>query len=313
MKSWEREVHTHLDLVERFVGLAGLPDDEAKILVRELRRYMEVRLKHRRWLPGEITRLHSEWYRELYRTLGIADPYVELKRRSDELAASVIAGLDVSTFSRALRASIVANRLDFGVAANDPDKMPVAAVDFDGLDALEMFVDDADVLERRVGDARRLLYLLDNHGEARFDLEVLARVRAMRPELEIVVAGKASPMINDVTADEAKALGFERYARVISTGTNSFGLPEEEVSAELVDVWRSADVVIAKGQAMLEFWIERSVDKVFNAAHTKFRIHDAVLGEIPPAVNLVLHGGRYGSADKSTFPAASPDGGERDG
>lgn len=302
MRSWEREVHSHLDLVERFARLAGLPEGEAHLLVAELRRYMRVRLAHRKWLPGEITRFHSEWYRELYRTLDVADPYVGLKERSDALARELLDRLVLDDPRETLVAALVANRLDFGAVGEDGVRMPVGHEDFANLAELPLLYDDSASFLARVASAERLLYLLDNHGEARFDLSLIRRLRALHPRLEVVVAAKSGPMINDVTAAEARGLGFSEVATVVSTGTNGFGVPEDEVSAAFLEAFAGADLVLAKGQAQLEFWIERSTDKVVHAASTKFAIHDEVLGTLPARAALVLDGRRYRSAAKRPYP-----------
>ncbi|GAB4376216.1 MAG: hypothetical protein Kow0062_16210 [Acidobacteriota bacterium] len=301
MKSWQREPRTHLDLVERFIELAGVPEDEARLLGAELRRYMRVRLERGRWLPGEITRLHTEWYRELYRTLGVDDPYRDLKRRSDELAARIAERLELPDLRSRLLAAIVANRLDFGVAHNDPHTMPIDESDFADLLGSEPWADDLPELERRLSEATCLLYLLDNHGEARFDRLVLEEIAGRFPHVERHVAAKSSPMINDVTVDEARALGFGEIAAVHSTGTNAFGVPVEEASASFLALYERADVVVAKGQAYLEFFIEYATDKVFHAAHTKFAIHDEVCGTIPAGVPLVLWSARY-AGTKPPYP-----------
>lgn len=295
MKSWERDEHTHLDIVGRFVDLAGLPPDEAAVLKAELTRYMQTRLSQRRWLPGEITRFHTEWYRELYRTLGVNDPYAELKRRSNDLARQVLAHVRLPTLRQALLASIVANRLDFGVARHDPSRMPVEHEDFADLGALPLFADDGAELESVLCEARTLLYLPDNHGEVLFDRVVIEHARARNPGLDVLVACKSAPMLNDVTLDEARDLGLDDIATLISTGSNCFGVPRDEVSPEFEAAFARADVVIAKGQAYLEFWIEHRVERVFDVAFTKFPIHDAVLGTIPSGVGLVLASHRYGA------------------
>ncbi len=301
MKSWEREPRTHVELIGRFIQLAGVPEAEARILEAELRRYMEVRLERGRWMPGEITRLHTEWYRELYRTLGVDDPYRELKRRSDEFARRLVTRLDLPSLRDRLLAAIVANRLDFGVAASDPSRLPVDEGDFADVGRAELWADDLPRLERRLRAARRLLYLVDNHGELHCDRLVLEEIATRHPRIELHVACKASPMINDVTADEARALGLGQCAHVLSTGTNAFGVPLDEVSDEFLEAWERADVVVAKGQAHLEFFVEHDTPKVFHAAFTKFAIHDPVIGTIPAAVPLILWSGRYGRG-KPPYP-----------
>ena len=63
------------------------------------------------------------------------------------------------------------------------------------------------------------MYILDNAGEVMFDELVLRR---LEPELTIVT--RSSPILNDVTVDEAMALGLDRYGRVIGTGSRFLGV-----------------------------------------------------------------------------------------
>ena len=86
MKSWERDEHTHFDVMARFFQLAEHADSAHQPIQEELARYMRVRLSRGHWIPEDITQFHSEWYREFYRVLGVDDPYRDLKRRSTVFA-----------------------------------------------------------------------------------------------------------------------------------------------------------------------------------------------------------------------------------
>jgi uncharacterized protein with ATP-grasp and redox domains len=298
MKSWQREIDTHLDQIDRLIELADLPSPDAAVLAGELRRYMKVRLERRQWMPSEITRFHTEWYRELYRTLGVTDPYASIKRQSNELARRLLDGLVIGTLREAVRASIVANRMDYGAASLDRTGPLIGSEDFRGFAELPLLVDDFQALEEAILRARSALYLVDNHGEVLFDRVVIERIHEVNAACRVSAACKSRPMLNDVTVDEARALGLGEVASVISTGSNCFGVPEEEASDEFKRVLRESDVVISKGQAYLEFWIGYDVDNVFNLAHTKFPVEDAAMGRIPAGENLILASTRYGKGKR---------------
>lgn len=301
MKSWERPEETHFSLISTFIELADIPPRRARILERELGRYMKVRLERQHWIPSNIAEFHTEWYREFYRVVGEEDPFAEIKAHSDEVAGDLLASLELSSFREKLLASIVANRLDFGVeGATRKELLEIGH--FDELGELELLVDDVDELTARLGEGSVLLYLLDNHGEARFDLEVVRHLRSARPGLEVLVAAKDRPMLNDVTAAEAEEMGFGEVAdEVVSTGTDAFGVPPAEVSPAFEEAVRRADVVVAKGQANLEFWLQYSVEGLFNGVFTKFPVRDEVLGEVPSGAYLCLGSGRYRSPSKPAY------------
>lgn len=299
MKSWQRDDRTHLSIIKRFVALADLSSADATLIEKELERYMSQRLARNLWMEPEITRFHTYWYRELYRIVGGIDPYGPVKRQSNDLAAKLVAELSLPDLRAAVLASIVSNRIDYGAVDYKDGEIPVARHEFESLASLPLLYDDFETMRERLGRARTLLYLVDNCGEVLFDRVVLERARAISPACRMVVAGKESPMLNDVTADELRALGFADVAEVISTGSNCFGVPEDEVSAAFKAVARDADLIIAKGQSYLEFWIGYDTDKVVNLLTTKFPIHDAVLGEIPSGVAAIVSSERYRGGKKA--------------
>ena len=100
------------------------------------------------------------------------------------------------------------------------------------------------------------MYILDNSGEVMFDELVLKRL----PETELVIVARSSPVLNDVTADEAVELGLERYGRVIGTGSRFLGVDLATVSDGFRREYERADVVIAKGHANYESLVGKGRD-----------------------------------------------------
>jgi uncharacterized protein with ATP-grasp and redox domains len=295
MKSWDREFQTHVDIIEKFLELADIPEKERHLLKLELRRYMTVRVKRGFWMQPEITQFHTEWYREFYRLIGGAqDPYLTLKQKSNEHMARILDSLTIQDLRQAILMAIVANKLDFGAVDYYQTGMPVELHDFENITNLPLLYDDFNLFLEKFSNAGRLLYITDNNGEVLVDRRVLQQMRTLNPQCDLYIAGKAAPMLNDVTVEELHALQFDALGHVISTGTNCFGVPEDEVSVEFLNILKSADVIVAKGQAQLEFWIAYDIPNVFNLAHIKFNIRDSVLGEIPKGCNVLLSSARYG-------------------
>ena len=308
MKSWEREEQTHFDVMARFFRLAERLDPEHRAIQEELERYMRIRLRERHWMPENITEFHSEWYREFYRILGDEDPYRELKRRSTAFARNVLEDVKLDSFRDVVVASALANKLDFGAALNMDDRtqLPLTHQEFENIGGLELFVDEVDLLLERASKAGRILLLPDNCGEVIFDRLLVRRIQEINSSCHITVAAKSSPMINDVTLDELRDLEFGPSVELISTGTNSFGAPESEVSAGFARSFDESDLVIAKGQAHLEFWIRYAEPRVVHIAYTKFPIRDENLGQIPEAVLLVMGAERYQAGKPSYNPRMLP-------
>ncbi|MBI5369336.1 MAG: DUF89 family protein [Planctomycetes bacterium] len=309
MKSADRAPATHLALIERFLALARIPAAEARLLRGELERDLRARLDRKTWIEPHITRFHTEWYREIYRVLGVADPFAEIKRASNALAGRLLAAVRPASLREAIVAAIIANKLDYGALEIALDEEPLLPDDLRDLGRHRLLFDDYEALAARLAAARSLLYIPDNCGEVLFDREVLDWVRRLHPECRVAIAGKEGPMLNDVTAAELRELGFERLGTVLSTGTDAFGAPEEEVSAEFKAAFGAADLVIAKGQAQFEFWTEYAVDKVFHLLHVKIPVVDAVLGRIPEHVDLILDARRYASGKRPYVTGSARDGG----
>jgi uncharacterized protein with ATP-grasp and redox domains len=302
MKAWEREEESHFSVMADFVGLADIGSDRKRALAEELARYMRVRLAKGNWLPSEITQLHSDWYREFYKILGVADPYLQLKKQLAVRAAEILAEVAPCSFREAAVASIYGNRMDLGtgqaIAADGSLSLDLG--DFQELGGEDLFIDDLEELQSQIASARSILLLVDNCGEILFDRVLVDWMRRINSHGLITAAAKSAPMINDATFDDLKSAGFHDSLRLISTGTNSFGVPLAEASPEFLDAYQEADLVIAKGQAHLEFWVGFSEQKLFHLACTKFPVRANRIGLIPAGVSIALSSRRY-AEDKSTY------------
>jgi len=69
----------------------------------------------------------------------------------------------------------------------------------------------------------------------------------------VTVAVKGSPILNDATMEDAKYVGMHEIAdKIITTGTDAVGLILNESSNEFLNVYNSADFVVAKGMGYAE-------------------------------------------------------------
>ena len=106
---------------------------------------------------------------------------------------------------------------------------------------------DYEAFREQVQRARQILYIGDNAGEAVFD-----RVLIETMGKPTVFAVRQVPIINDVTHHEARAAGLEKVARIISSGSPVPGTPLALCTEEFRELFRTSDVVIAKGQGNYE-------------------------------------------------------------
>ncbi len=181
---------------------------------------------------------------------GNADPYKEERARQNAAARELL-----PLAEKALDGSD--DRLETAA------RLALAGNCFDPL--LEEF-DPAEYLERALSEksarfdyadfrqaaraAESIVYVLDNCGEAVFD-KLLVRELAGK-DRSISVAVRHSPVLNDATRQEAEELSFSDESTIIDPGKAMLGVVLSYASAQFRETFKSADMVIAKGQANYE-------------------------------------------------------------
>jgi uncharacterized protein with ATP-grasp and redox domains len=126
--------------------------------------------------------------------------------------------------------------------------------------AEDLVVDDISRIHELAKKASVVLYMADNAGEIVFDTLLVEQLKEMG--LKVIVAVKASPVINDATLEDAEASGMNKIAdKVITTGTDTVGLAVKDSSAEFLDVYNSVDLVFAKGMGYAETVTEYKLQK----------------------------------------------------
>ncbi len=210
-----------------------------------------------RFTPGvNSARLATEVHRRAYDILGDDDPYLELKKRSDEVAESLIprAKEMIDSSEDRLRAtvlcSIAGNVLDFGIGTgfDDPDSLIDA---FDSLVSEGLNVDDLPKLRSQLREVQRILFLLDNCGEAVFDRLLIEELRKF--DLDIVGVVKGEPILTDVTMDDGRRSSIvSKFDRVLSTGSFAVGVDVEHAGEDLRAEMEQTDLILSKGMANFE-------------------------------------------------------------
>ena len=85
-----------------------------------------------------------------------------------------------------------------------------------------------------------------------FDRVFLSLLKEEIQGIQIIIGGKEKPILNDMTAGELKALGFETLGRVLSTGSSLPGNIEKRFSPDFLKFWNTDMPVMAKGQGNFE-------------------------------------------------------------
>ena len=235
----------------------------------------------------------------------VPDPWAEEKKTSTELALKLmerldeIPGWDPSNFESCLRLAIAGNILDFSIYA-DLDiaaAMETMATAFtkpicgaSGGRALPG-VPPGDVLaklKRRMDEAKSILWIFDNCGEAVFDRLLM---EPYREKITLAVRGK--PAFNDMTRAELAESGYpEGYAAggVVSNDDGVPGVVDATCGAAFRAAFSRADLIIAKGQANFETMSERTDKSIAFLFLAKCPVVCRAVGAESKTIQVLLRG-----------------------
>ena len=193
--------------------------------------------------------LGREMHRMMREELNDPDPYHEIKNKYNRMMLDMYSEFEEMVekandpFDMAMRLAIAGNVIDFG-----PQD------EFNIMDTInrvilsKIAIDDSKSLKNDLNEANSLLYIGDNCGEIVLDRLFLETINI--PNKNFAVRG--SPVLNDATIDDAKLVGIDKIATVITTGDNAPGVVLESTSDEFKKIFFSSDIVISKGQGNLE-------------------------------------------------------------
>ncbi len=218
------------------------------------------------------------------------DPYKDLKRLSNQRVAVLAHHLaeyvenSADPLAEALRVAAAGNIIDFGAHSYDAVNIEQEIQDIPSL-AFRMY--DFEPLKTAMSSASRLLYIGDNAGEVYFDKVLLEQIRKAFPGLEPFYAVRSRPVLNDATREDAYEAGIPEIARVIESGSHCPGVVLSECTDEFRELFRTAGVIIAKGQGNLETLLEQTSNgPLFHILRVKCECVAMELGQ--PLGSLVL-------------------------
>ena len=190
------------------------------------------------------------------------DPYQQVKDSYNRIALERLTRLrrmaaeTPDSLEGGVRIAIAGNVIDFGIYESfDLDRslsesflLPLSSVDYQNF-------------AQAAANARQILFLCDNAGEIVFDRVLIETLRDRGKDVTAVVKG--SPVINDATLDDASAAGLTECAAVIDNGNDGIGTLLEACSQQFMDAYRSADLIISKGQANYETLVQEKDARTF--------------------------------------------------
>ncbi len=214
----------------------------------------------------------GEIFEMIKRYTGNEDPYKETRdyynRLFDDLIPEYREKINQADdpFYLAVLYAIIGNIIDFNPIHNTMLDDVMNQINL--LANLKLEVDDSQDLKEKIIGSKSLLYLGDNCGEICMDKLLLEQIHKLNPDLQIWFGVRGKPVVNDSIEEDAYLVGIDQYAQILSNGDRSLGTVLNRVSKEFMEVYKQADIIIAKGQANYECLSEER-KKIFFLLMTK--------------------------------------------
>ena len=214
-------------------------------------------------------------HKVVYDGLSVKDPYRDIKRRSNEVALSLISKIEERVkrakdpLKSAIISAIIGNTLDFGIegGSRDPDDLVKA---FDSYFEEGLGYSDYDIFKKILSNAKKALFVADNCGEIVFDRILCREIKRFNPDVELILVVRGKPILSDATREDAERLRFEEVVDgILDTGTFAVGLDLDNIPENLQKNLREADIIICKGMANYEVFSELNYKPIAYLLRTK--------------------------------------------
>ena len=188
----------------------------------------------------------TEVHRTIKEETGNQDPYSREREISNDIALDFLPQVEKilgegATLKTYIKIAIAGNVIDFGALGLDMDMESLIVQTM----KKDPTLDSTEELEDALISSNNVLYLADNIGEIVFDKFLIEKIKEYN--VDVTVALKEKPILNDACIDDALNIGLDEVAKLTTTGTDSIGIIEENVSAKFMELFNKSDMVIAKG------------------------------------------------------------------
>lgn len=182
---------------------------------------------------------------------GCDDPYYAEKIESNRLALKYLDDVkkildEDDSLENYVKIAIIGNILDFGAFTLDDDIESVIKTSL----KKDLAVKDIDEFENSLKTQDKVLYLVDNTGEIVFDKLLLGKIKEYG--LEITIAVKSAPILNDACMKEALDAGLDEFGEIVEIGAGTVGYVDSEISDEFREIFNSHEFIISKGMGNYE-------------------------------------------------------------
>lgn len=195
--------------------------------------------------PNELASVFNQ---HIKRKTGCSDPYVQQKKLGTDVAMSMISQIkeilhEDNSLENHVKMAIVGNILDFGAFDINTDVQSLIKQHLNK----SLAINDFDAFKSALKKHDGVLYLLDNTGEIIFDKLLADKISQF--DVDVCVAVKESPIVNDACFRDASDVGF---VNIVSIGSDSAGIVDSMISDEFREVFENSSLIISKGMANYE-------------------------------------------------------------
>ena len=182
---------------------------------------------------------------------GCTDPYRNEKIEGNEIAMRYLPDVKRilekdDSLENHVKIAIIGNILDFGAFTLDDD---IESVIRNSLEK-DLTIKDIEEFEKALREHDKVLYLVDNTGEIVFDKLLLEKIREY--DLDITIAVKSEPILNDACMKEALDAGLDEFGNIVEIGCGTVGYVDSEISDEFREIFENHKFVISKGMGNYE-------------------------------------------------------------
>jgi hypothetical protein len=260
-------------------------DDELKMDVTE----KVVKIISENFHRGGVSNvIGTNIHRTIKDETGNNDPYIMEREISNDIAMQYLPNVEKilekdRNLKNYLQVAIAGNVLDFGALGLDTDMESLIVKTM----RKEPAIDNSKELEEELIKSETVLFLADNIGEIVFDKILIEKINNY--QVDVTVALKEKPILNDACIEDALKIGLDQVSSLTSTGTDSIGIIEEDVSEEFLELFNKSDMVIAKGLGNYEGLGEMELGEkpVFCLLNAKCKPVARDIG-VNPGDNIVL-------------------------
>ncbi len=188
---------------------------------------------------------------QIRKLTGINDPYKKLKVKYNQFAKKNLPELQglidnsENPFETAVKIAIAGNIIDFGTISDKGETFFFKKIKNTIMGTIK---GNIPLLEKRIAKADKILWLGDNTGEIVFDSLLLGQINTNK----VTYAVRGNPILNDATMEDAVDAGITRIVKVIDNGADIPGTFLTSCSSQFKDEYKSADLIISKGQGNYE-------------------------------------------------------------